>query len=169
MLKERASLLQKYDEYLFGKKFRNHIADNIKSKKQTKEIFIEYKNPFSFSPPHAPKNVRGKSFFLQKPDRKNSIMVTNNNSSNVIPTTDRQGVSNRDMVRITFPQETFFSIDLYPEETIQWQSRKVHPLIKRLFLSKFIPEVPLAGRLKHFVGTWMKIRQDLKILDIVKG
>ena len=60
-------------------------------------------------------------------------------------------------------------MDLYPEKPIQWQSRQVHPLIKRLFLSKFIPEVPLAGRLKHFVGTWMKIRQDLKILDIVKG
>ena len=32
MLKEKASLLQKHDEYLFGKKFRNHIADTIKSK-----------------------------------------------------------------------------------------------------------------------------------------
>ena len=33
MLKEKASLLQKHDEYLFGKKFRNHIVDTIKSKK----------------------------------------------------------------------------------------------------------------------------------------
>ena len=39
MLKEKVSLLQKHDEYLFGKKLRNHIADTIKSKKQTKEIF----------------------------------------------------------------------------------------------------------------------------------
>ena len=50
MLKEKASLLQKHDEYLFGEKFRNHIADSIKSKKQTKEIFIEHEKPFSFSP-----------------------------------------------------------------------------------------------------------------------
>ena len=35
MLKEKASLLQKHDEHLFGKKFRNHIADTIKAKKQT--------------------------------------------------------------------------------------------------------------------------------------
>ena len=55
MLKEKASLLQKHEEYLFGKKFRNHIADTIKSKKQTKEIFIEHKKPFSFSPSHAPR------------------------------------------------------------------------------------------------------------------
>ena len=38
MLKEKASLLQKYNQYLFGKTFRKHIADTIKSKKQTKEI-----------------------------------------------------------------------------------------------------------------------------------
>ena len=31
----------KHDEYLFGKKYWIHNADTIKSKKQTKEIFIE--------------------------------------------------------------------------------------------------------------------------------
>ena len=36
-------------------------------------------------------------------------------------------------------------------------------------MSKSIPDVPLAGRLKHFVGAWLKITQDPKILDIVKG
>ena len=36
MLTEKASLLQKHDGYLFGKKFRNHITNTIKSKKQTK-------------------------------------------------------------------------------------------------------------------------------------
>ena len=30
MLKEKAALLQKHDNELFGKKFRNHIADTIK-------------------------------------------------------------------------------------------------------------------------------------------
>ena len=55
MFKEKASLLQKQDEHLFGKKVRNHIADIIKSKKQTKEIFIEHKKLFSFSPSHAPR------------------------------------------------------------------------------------------------------------------
>ena len=49
VLKEKASLLQKHDEYLFGKKFRNHVADTIKSKKQTKEFLIEHKKPFSFT------------------------------------------------------------------------------------------------------------------------
>ena len=63
-------------------------------------------------------------------------MVPNNNNSNVIPTTDRQGVSNRDMVGITAPQQTFFRMDLNPEKPIHWESRNVHPLVKTLFLSK---------------------------------
>ena len=46
---------------------------------------------------------------------------------------------------------------------------KGSPLIKRLFLSKSISDVPLAGRLKHFVGAWMKVTQDPKFLNIVKG
>ena len=49
------------------------------------------------------------------------------------------------------------------------ESRKGHPLIKRLFLSKSISDIPTKGRLKHFVGSWMKITQDPKILNMVKG
>ena len=122
MIKEKPSLLQKHDEYLFLKKLRKHIADNIKSKKQTKEIFIEHKKPFSFSPSHALRKCEGQKFFLTKTGSKISIMITNNNNSNVIPTTDRQGVSNRDMVGITTPKQTFFSMDLNPEKKpIQWE------------------------------------------------
>ena len=73
------------------------------------------------------------------------------------------------MVVITTPQQTLFSMDLNPQKPIQRESRKAHPLIKRLFLSINIQDVPLAGRLKHFVGAWMKMTQDLKIFDIVRG
>ena len=52
MLKEKALLLQKHDQHLFGKKFSNHIADKIKSKKQTKDIFTEHKNSL-FQPSHS--------------------------------------------------------------------------------------------------------------------
>ena len=95
--------------------------------------------------------------------------MVNNNNSNIIPTTDRQGVSNRDMVGTITPQQTFFSRNLNPEKPIRWESKNFHPLIKIFFLSKCIQDVPSAGRLKHFVGAWMKITQDPKILDIVKG
>ena len=142
-------------------------ASNPKNK--PKRFLYNMKSPFHLAPHTQQENVKGKSFFSQKPDRNNSIMVTTNNNSNVICTMDRQGVSNRDMIGITTSQQTFFNMDLNPEKPIQWESRKVHPLIKRLFLSISISDTPLAGRLKHFVGSWMKITQDPKILDIVKG
>ena len=49
MLKEKAALLQKHDSELFGIKFRNHIADTIKSKRETRKIFTDSKNPPSWS------------------------------------------------------------------------------------------------------------------------
>ena len=71
MLK-KASLLQKHEEYLLGKKFRNHIADTIKSKRQTKEIFIKNKKPFSFSPSHSPRKCEVHKLFLSKTGSKKS-------------------------------------------------------------------------------------------------
>ena len=66
MLKEKASLLQKHDEYLFRKKVRNHIADTIKSEKQNKKIFIEHKKPFLFNPSQVPRKCEGQKFFSHK-------------------------------------------------------------------------------------------------------
>ena len=145
------------------------LVNTIKFKKQTKYILIEHKKPFSCSPSHAPSQCEGQKLFLTKTGSKIIIMVTSNNKSKFIPTTHRQGVSNRDMVGITAQQQTFFSMDFNPGKPIQSESRKVHPFIKRLFLSKSIPDVPFAERLKHFVGAWMRITKDPKILDIVKG
>ena len=52
MFKEKITILEKPAD-IFSKKFRNHIVDTIKSKKQTKEIFTEHKKPFLFHPSQA--------------------------------------------------------------------------------------------------------------------
>ena len=49
-LKEKAALLQKHDSELFGKKFRNHIADTIKSRRETREISTDSKKGLSEEP-----------------------------------------------------------------------------------------------------------------------
>ena len=49
MLKEKASFLQKHDSELFGKKFRNHNADTVKSREKQKYSQIQ-KNPFRGAP-----------------------------------------------------------------------------------------------------------------------
>jgi hypothetical protein len=38
-----------------------------------------------------------------------------------------------------------------------------------MFQGISIPESPLAGRLKHFLGTWKKLTRDKNILDRVEG
>ena len=70
--KENASLLEKHDKYLFGKKFRKQIADTIKSLT---------KSPFYLAPHTHRENVTIKIFFLTKLDRKNFIIVTNSNKA----------------------------------------------------------------------------------------
>ena len=64
MLKEKTALLQKHGSELFGKKFRNHIADTMKSKRETREIFTDSKKPFPWSPSYPPRRV--KSFSHQR-------------------------------------------------------------------------------------------------------
>ena len=66
MLKEKSALLQEHDSDLFGKKFRCHIADTIKSKRETREIFTESRTSFPWSPSIHRDGVRGKKFSHQR-------------------------------------------------------------------------------------------------------
>ena len=50
MLKEKVALLQKHESELFGKKFRNHITDTMKSKREAREIFTDSKKALSVEP-----------------------------------------------------------------------------------------------------------------------
>ena len=81
MLQKAAALLQKHDSELFGKKFRNHIADTIKSKGETREqekLHRFKKIPFRGAPHNRRDGVRGKKFFSPKVEDRiteNSIMV----------------------------------------------------------------------------------------------
>lgn len=58
-----------------------------------------------------------------------------------------------------FPKNSYVSLILL---------KLVRPLIKELFLEKEIRNLPLAGKLKHFLS-WKKLASDLEILEIVEG
>ena len=66
MLNEKAALLQKLDAEFFRKKVRNHNADTIKSKRETREIFTDSKKPFPWSPPYPSRRSEGQNVFLTK-------------------------------------------------------------------------------------------------------
>ena len=47
--------------------------------------------------------------------------------------------------------------------------RNVHPWVKNLFSARKVPNLPLAGKLKYFLGAWEILIKDPEILEIVKG
>ena len=78
MLKEIAAFLHKHDGQLFGKTFRNDIANTIKSNRKIRKIFTDSKNTFYGAPNIHRNGVRGKSFFSSRREdqiTKNSIMI----------------------------------------------------------------------------------------------
>ena len=160
MLIEKAPLLQKHDEYLFGKKFRNHIADTIKSKKQTKEIFIEHKNPFSFSPLLVPRKCGRQKIFLRKTKSKKFHNGNQQQKQQRHSYYGKTGSQQQKYGRYNYSTANLLQNGFEFRKTNSLGIQKGAPLIKRLFLPKSIPEVPLVGRLKHFVGAWMKITQN---------
>ena len=55
-----------------------------------------------------------------------------------------------------------------PDLVPNFDLRRVHPVVKRLFTRKVIPDVPLVGHLKHFLSSWKKLIKDQDILSVVK-
>ena len=56
-----------------------------------------------------------------------------------------------------------------PEISLKWELENVHPLIKRLFSTNKVPNVLIAGSLKHFTKAWEKLTRDQSILDLANG
>ena len=74
-MKEKADLLQKGDQNLYGKKFRSHVVETERSKKRTLEVFSggnrsarpPAKQPFWTGPsPNSNKPYGGKRFYYSK-------------------------------------------------------------------------------------------------------
>ena len=63
---KKTVLLEKHDSELLRKKFRNHIADTIKSKKDTKVFFTDSKKSFPWSPSYLPRLTEWQNVFLIK-------------------------------------------------------------------------------------------------------
>ena len=72
MLREKATLLEKHDKDLFGKKFRNHITETVKSRNKTREVLNSLsdakKKPFSKGPSHSQRRSGGQITLTKKQD-----------------------------------------------------------------------------------------------------
>ena len=81
--------------------------------------------------------------------------------------TNIQAEEEEDMVRLSKSPHLRIASDvaLVLEEDL----KLVHPIVKRLFYKKVLPNLPLTGRLKHFHKNWELITGDPNILALIKG
>ena len=73
------------------------------------------------------------------------------------------------MVNVHSSRRTFFNMNSVTDISLLWELENVYPLIKRLFSTNKVPNVAIAGRLKHFSKTSKKLTRDQSILDFVDG
>ena len=140
MLKEKAALLQKHDSELFGKKFRNHIADTIKSKRETREIFTDSKKPFPWSPSYPPRRSEGQKVFLTNGGGSNYGKFNNGSSKFRETQTSQQRYG-----KYTFFKQNLLQYEFSSRNKLKMGIGKCSPIDKKVVLLKQI-----AARLKHF-------------------
>ena len=116
MLKEKMSLMQNMTN-IYSEKSSETILVTPSNPRDKQRDFHRTKYAFFIKPLTRIEKFEGQKFFLTTTGSKK--FHNGNNNRNVIPTTDRQGVSNRDMVSIFAPLQTFFSMDINPEKPIQ--------------------------------------------------
>ena len=120
MLKEKMSLMQNMAN-IYSEKSSGTILLTPSNPRDKQRDFHRTKYALFIKPLTRIEKFEGQKFFLTTTGSKkfHNGNNNNNNNRNVIPTTDTQGVSNRDMVSIFAPLQTFFSMDINPEKPIQ--------------------------------------------------
>ena len=160
LLKEKSALLQESESYLFSKKFRSHIIEIERSKKQSLEFFKgsnEKNTPFRKGPLHSKirQSRPNKNIRFQNSTRASSVMQVQHQMVNTSFTIKEE-------VPVTSNSELFLLIKIAILE-------HVRPIIRTLF-TKSIPNLPLVRKLvPYFIIAWEKITQGQEILSIVKG
>ena len=147
MLKEKAALLQKHDSELFGKKFRNHIADTIKSKRETREIFTESRKPFLWSPSYPPRRSEGQKVFLTNGGGSNYGKFNNGSSKFRETQTSQQRYG-----KYTFFKQNLLQHEFSSRNKVKMGIRKCSPIDKKVVLKGL-----------------EKLTRDQSILDLVHG
>ena len=126
MLKEKTALLQKHDSELFGKKFKNHIADTIKSKRETREIFTDSKKPLPRSPLYPPRRSEGQKIFLTKGGGSNYGKFNNGS----------RRLSQQRYSKCTFFKQNLLQHEFSSRNKLKMGIRKCSPIDKKVVLLK---------------------------------
>ena len=150
MLKEKASFLQKHDQLLFEKDFRDHLTERLKAKSNLSKHLQKLVN----LPRERGLLARAPHFIKEgQMGGKNSGRITMVNTF----------CSKR--------REPFYSnsqISL-PVMINMEELTHVHPILKKLFPKQKIPKCALAGRINEFLPASKLLTKDQELLALVEG
>ena len=155
LLKEKAPLLQKYYSELLGKKFRNHIADTIKSKREAREIFTDSKKPFSWSPSYPPRRTEGQKVFLTKGGGSNYGKFNNSSSK----FRQQSQTSQQRYGKCTFFNQNLLQHEFSSRNKLKMRIRKCSPIDKKVILHKQSSKRSHSRKTKTFLKGLEKINQ----------
>ena len=155
MLKEKAALLQKHDSDLFRKKFRDHIVDTTKSKREAKEIFTDSKKPFPWSPSYPPRRSKGQKVFLTKGGGPNYEKF--NNGSNKFP--QQTQTSQQRYGKYTFFKQNLLQHESSSRNKLKMGIRTCSPTDKKVVLLEQSFKLSNSRKTKTFLKGLEKIKQ----------
>ena len=151
MFKEKAAFLQKHDQALFGKDFRDHLTESLKAKKQSIEAIAEVSKSTNRKRPFR----EGASFYQGRPNGGGS-----KNSG-------RTATVNTFCSKRKEPLHSNSQISLPVMINIE-DLTHVHPVLKKLFSKQKIPKCALAGRIKEFLPAWKLLTKNQELLALVE-
>ena len=148
IIREKADIMGRNGD-LFGKEFNDHLSEMRKAKNQTIAIYSKPSSskPFLAGPSPSKQRSGGgtKPHFVARETREAT------------------------KVNFNVPRAPLFNRTKTPYIVPISDLKFVHPVVKQLFVGKDIPNVPLAGRLRHFLASWKLLTRDPVILSVIEG
>ena len=163
MLREEADLLQQDDRNLFGKSLANTWWFQLNKKNRPLKYLLKRarknKSPFGMAlQKHRGVVMRGSirnSSSTKDMGNRGKKYSTETTAQKLVEAVDSK-------VKIN-TKETFFIMLFSPIIPME-DLRNVHPWVKSLFSARKVPNLPLAGTLKHFLEVWEILTKDPEIL-----
>ena len=156
LLRDNTESLGKVSKDLFGKDFKAHLKAETKVSKDAEDYFSQHSLKKTTLKPQSKPLFRSGPF----PNQRGKGQSPFKKSSQRREKTDQQRFSGEYTKKPLFQHVN----------TTDWLPtlKHVHPLIKHMFQTN-VPDMPFAGRIKHFLPNWQKLSSDQVILNIVKG
>jgi len=166
MLKDKAETLSKSKSLLFGNEFRDHIVDSSKAKRKSIEAFhlsSPAKEPFR----EGPSSSNFKTAF--RSSNAPNYHSQKGSFGGLFKRNRGQRISAKENKWLLKESPPFCNTKELPQLMNLEELTQVHETVRNLFAHLEIQEMPLAGRLRHFLQACEILTQDKQILSIVRG